>query len=120
MIVIDAVAILNNEQVTVIILIHKKKFLKLIIVRNSIRSPIQTVQTIVGLNPVNIFTCIYYIVNQITGQVILLVTDFKFLNLLSIINVQSVASADPHQSALILAKRCNRTVRHIFLISNLL
>ena len=66
MIIVDTVAILNNEQVAMIILIHKEEFLKFIIVSDCIGFPVQTVQPIVGLNPVNIFARIHNIVNQIT------------------------------------------------------
>ena len=48
------------------ILIHKEEFLKFIIVSDCIGFPVQTVQPIVGLNPVNIFARIHNIVNQIT------------------------------------------------------
>ena len=67
MIIVDTVAILNNEQVAMIILIHKEEFLKLIIVSDCICPPVQTVQSIVGLNPVSFISRIHNIVNQITG-----------------------------------------------------
>ena len=66
MIIINAVTILDNEQITMTILIHKEEFLKFIIVSDCIVFPVQTVQPIVGLNPVNVFTRIHNIVNQIT------------------------------------------------------
>ena len=67
MIIVDAVAILDNEQIAVVILVHKEKFLKLVVVCERIGSPVKAVQSVVWLNPVNLVTGIYDIVNQVTG-----------------------------------------------------
>ena len=67
MIIIDTVTVLDNEQIAVIILIHKEEFPKFIVMRDRISTPIQTVQSIVRLNPVYIIPRIYDIINQISG-----------------------------------------------------
>ena len=100
-----------------IILIHRKQFLKFIKTCNRIRFTVKTNQTIISLKPISIVTGIDNIINLIAGQVTFLVTDLKLFDRPAIIDIESITS--PHQSFVVLAQRSYSTVRHIFFVSNL-
>lgn len=104
MIIIDTVAVLNNEQVSVVVLVHKEKLAEFVVVRDGVCSSVKTVQSVVCLYPEDIVTGVYDIVDKIAGQVIFLVAGFKLFNLLPIVNVEAVTSANPHYSTLVLAQ----------------
>ena len=95
--IIDAVGVFNDKQGAMIILIHQEEFLKLIKACNGVRFTVQAYQAIISL-----------------------VTGLKLFDLLTVIDIESVTSADPHQSFVVLAQRSNRAVGHIFFVGNLL
>ena len=100
--------------------IHQKQFLKLIKACNGVRFTVQANQAIIGLKPIGIVAYIDNIIYFVARQVILLVTGLKLFDLLTVIDIESVTSADPHQSFVVLAQRSNRAVGHIFFVGNLL
>ena len=116
---IDAVAVIQDKEISVPVACHEEKFLELIEMNDFAGIHIQPVQPVIRLYPAYPPGRIHHVVYKISRKVVRPVGNPVFEYPLPVIDVETVAGSYPHQTSAVLTKRRNGTVCHIFLVGNL-